>query len=125
MRAREFVTEVTQKKITKRLDQSTKGLHTFGDAERWNSDYVAYRLGMAVACTDGEITPDMEAKSWIGKSKSTHPYTPEEAEMLKVAYGVVGADYQDINNGDMESRELDTTYTVSPVAKPKKNRYGI
>ncbi len=125
MRAKEFIIEVTQKKITKRQDQSTKGLHTYGDIERWNSDYVAYRLGMAVACTDGEITPEMSAKSWIGKSKSAHPYTPEEAEMLKMAYKVVGAKYQDLNNGDMESRELDTTNKQSPVAKSKKNRYGV
>lgn len=125
MRAREFITEVTQKKITKRQSQSTKGLNTYSDAEHWNSDYVAYRLGMAVACTDGTNDPDMSAKSWIGKSKSTHPYTPEEQEMLKKAYKAVGAAYTDVNHGDMESRELDTINNVSPVAKPKKNKYGV
>jgi hypothetical protein len=36
--------------------------------------------------------------------------------MLKQAYKVVGANYKDVNKGDMESRELDSTYTVSPVA---------
>ena len=125
MRAREFITEVTQKKITKRQGQSTKGLNTYSDVEGWNGDYVAYRLGMAVACTDGTNDPEIEAKSWIGKSKSTHPYTPEEQEMLKKAYKAVGAKYQDINHGDMESRELDTVNNVSPVAKPKKNKFGV
>jgi len=125
MRAKEFITEVTQKKISKRQDQSTKGLHVYGDSERWNSDYVAYRLGMAVAGTDGKTPPDMAAKSWIGKSKSTHPYTQEEAEMLKLAYKTVGADYKDLNRGDLESHELDTVNNQSPVSKPKKNRFGV
>lgn len=117
--------KITQKKITKRQVQPTRGLNTFGDAERWNSDYTAYRLGLAVACTDGKKKPDMSAKSWIGKSKSTHPYTEEEQEMLKIAYKTVGAKYQDVNKGDMRSLELDTTNKNSPVAKPKRNKYGV
>lgn len=125
MRAKEFIVEVSQKKISKRQSQSTRGLNTVSDAEHWNSDYVQYRLGMAVACTDGYIDPDMEAKSWVGKSKTTHPYTQQEQEMLKRAYKAVGASYKDLNHGDMESRELDSTEVVSPVAKPKRNKYGV
>lgn len=125
MRAKEFILETTQKKITKRQKESTRGLNVYSDAEKWNSDYVAYRLGMAVACTDGYIDPDMEAKSWVGKSKSTHPYTKEEQEMLKKAYKAVGANYKDLNHGDLESCELDTINKVSPVSKPKKNKYGV
>lgn len=127
MRAKEFIQEAksSQTKITKRQQQSTTGLNTYSDAEMWNSDYVAYRLGMAVACTDGSNTPDIDAKSWIGKSKSTHPYTKEEQEMLKKAYKAVGAKYKDVNNGNMKSMELETTNKVSPVAKPKRNKYGV
>ena len=125
MRAKEFIVEVSQKKISKRQSQSTRGLNTVSDAEHWNSDYVQYRLGMAVACTDGYIDPDMEAKSWVGKSKTTHPYTQQEQEMLKRAYKAVGASYKDLNHGDMESKELDSTEVVSPVAKPKRNKYGV
>ena len=125
MRAREFITEVSQAKLTKRQQRSTAGLNTYSDGERWNSDYVAYRLGMAVAGTDGQIEPELDAKSWIGKSKSTHPYTQEEQEMLKKAYKAVGASYKDENKGDMRSLELDTTNTTSPVAKIKRNQYGV
>lgn len=125
MRAKEFINEATQKKMTQRQRQSTAGVNTYSDGERWNSDYVQYRLGMAVACTDGYIDPDMEAKSWIGKSKSTHPYTPEEQEMLKKAYKAVGASYQDLNHGDLKSKELESTDTVSPVAQIKRNKYGV
>ena len=125
MRAKEFITEKKQTRMTKRQNQSTRGVNTYSDAERWNSDYVAYRLGMAVAGTDGQIEPEMTASSWIGKSKSTHPYTQEEQEMLKRAYKAVGATYKDVNHGDMRSLELDTANKTSPVAKPKKNKYGV
>lgn len=125
MRAHEFITERKEGRLTKRQQQPTKGLNTYSDAEMWNSDYTLYRLGLAVACTDGKTAPDMDMKSWIGKKKSTHPYTPEEQEMLILAYKAAGANYTDINKGDMESKELDSTEVVSPVAQPKRNRYGV
>ena len=126
MRATEFISEeITQKKITKRQSQSTAGLNTYSDEEKWNGDYVAYRLGMAVACANGVDPIDIDSKSWIGKSKSAHPYTQEEQDMLKQAYKAAGASYKDLNHGDMKSRELDTVNKVSPVAASKKNKYGI
>jgi hypothetical protein len=45
--------------------------------------------------------------------------------MFKQAAKVVGANYEDLNKGDMRSLELETTNTTSPVAKPKRNKYGI
>ena len=36
--------------------------------------------------------------------------------MFKQAANAVGASAVDVNNGDMKSRELDSTNTVSPVA---------
>jgi hypothetical protein len=104
-------------------------LNTYGDSEHVSGDYTAYRLGMAVAGANGKDPLDMKAKSWIGKQKTTHPYTKEEQEMLKQAYKAVGAEYTDLNHGDMKSRELDDTYKTSPVMgfagygeKPKKKK---
>jgi hypothetical protein len=119
------IAEANQTKISKRQQQSTRGVNTYSDAERWNADYVAYRLGMAVASTDGTITPNMDKKSWIGKSKATFPYTPQEQEMLNQAYKAVGAKVIDLNHGDMDSDELDSTNKSSVVAAPKKNKYGV
>ena len=126
----EFNEELTEaglksKKITKRQQQSTRGLNTYSDSEHWNGDYTAYRLGMAVACTNGKNIPDIDPKSWIGKAKSTHPYTQEEQEMLKKAYKAAGAAYKDENHGDMRSLELDSTNKASPIAKLKRNKYGV
>jgi hypothetical protein len=117
--------ESSQSNITKRHSQSTTGLNTYGDSERMSGDYTAYRLGMAVAGANGKDPIDMKAKSWIGKRKSTHPYTKEEQEMLKQAYKAVGATYQDLNHGDMESQELESINPASPVAARKKNKYGV
>jgi len=125
MKVKEIISEATQAKLTKRQSQSSRGINTFGDAERANSDYVQFRVGMAVACTDGKIVPDVDRKSWIGKRKAAFPYTKEEQEMLKIAYKVAGAKYDDPNHGDMRSLELDTTNKISPVAKPKRNKYGV
>ena len=125
MRAKDFITEKKQSKMTKRQNQSTRGVNKYADGEKWNGDYVAYRLGMAVAGTDGQIEPELDSSSWVGKWKTTHPYTQEEQEMLKKAYKAVGATYQDVNHGDMRSLELDTTNKTSPVARKKKNKYGV
>jgi hypothetical protein len=127
MKILDIISESSERAISKRQSQSTTGLNTYGDSERMSGDYTAYRLGMAVAAANGKdpLPTEMKAKSWIGKKKSTHPYTKEEQEMLKQAYKAVGANYQDLNHGDMESKELDTVNTTSPVAKPKKNKYGV
>jgi hypothetical protein len=125
MKIHEIVTEAKQAKMTKRQNQSTRGVHLFGDAEKANSDYVQFRVGMAAASTDGKTMPDIDAKSWIGKKKGAFPYTKEEADMLKMAYKAAGADYDDLNHGDMNSKELDSTQKNSPVAKRKTNKYGV
>jgi lipopolysaccharide biosynthesis regulator YciM len=123
--AKVAVAEATRAKITHRQSQSSRGISTYGDVEKANSDYVAFKLGQAMACTDGTNTPDMDAKSWFGKRKTIHPYTDVEQQMFIKAAKVVGADVEDINHGDMRSLELDSTNKVSPVAKPKKNKYGV
>ena len=115
MRAREFFFEFANAKISKREQVATRGLNLFSDSEVWNSDYVMNRLGMAVACTDGTNVPDIDKKSWIGKNKSTHPYTKEEQAMLKMAYKAVGATWNDFNNVDMDIEEMPDTNIKSPV----------
>lgn len=114
MRAREFVTE-RKGQITKRQQSGTVGLHLFGDGRRQNSTYTLNRLMMAAAMTDGTMEPDLDEESWIGKARSAHPYTQEEADILKMAYRAVGAKYQDLNNGDLDSEEPPGGNDRSPV----------
>lgn len=116
MRYKEFIVEKTIGKIKKRQQQSTRGLNVYRDGERANSDYTEYRLGLALACSNGKDPIDVDAKSWYGKRKVTLPYTDEEQEMLKQAYEVVGASWEDLNHGDLDSEELKSTNTVSPIS---------
>lgn len=111
--------------ISKRQQQSSRGMHIFADAERWNADYVQYRTMIAAGMTDGDNDPDMDAKSWVGKFKVAFPYSDADAEKLKKGYKAAGASYKDLNHGDLRSQELEGTNKVSPVAKPKKNKYGV
>jgi hypothetical protein len=128
MRFREIISEASGSKLSKREQEATAGLHTYDDGSslgNFGSDYGQYRLMMALACADGETPPEMDPKSWIGKKKTAHPYSEVEAEMLKQSYKVIGLKYDDLNDNDLKSKELPSTNKTSPVAKPKRNKYGI
>jgi hypothetical protein len=116
MRAREFITE-RDGVIGKRRQAATVGLNLFSDGERTSSSsYTLNRVMMAAAMADGTNAPiDMDEKSWVGKQRSAHPYTKVEQEMLKQAYKAAGAKWTDLNSGDLDSEEVLSTNTQSPV----------
>ena len=115
MRAQEFITE-RDGKIGRRRQAATVGLNLFSDAERTNSDYVLNRVMMAVATADGSgDTLDIDTKSWVGKRRAAFPYTQVEQEMMKQAYKAAGAVYTDLNSGDLDSEEVQSTNKQSPV----------
>lgn len=122
MRAREFIQETKAAKIPTRYKDSSVGVNIFSDKERWNADYVSYRLGMALAASNGVDPLDLPGKSWIGKFKTTNPYTKVEQDMLNQCYKIVGADAVDVNQGDIKSHELEDTNTHSPVAQNPWNK---
>ena len=125
MKITEIVSEARAGKVPDNFKQSNAGLHTFGDAEKMNSDYAHYRLGLALAMSDGKNKLDIDPKTFYGKKHTAHPYTQEEANMLKQSYAAVGASYEDLNHGDLTSKELEDTHKASPVAPKKKNKYGV
>ena len=115
MRAQEFITE-QDGTIGKRRQVATVGLNVFSDSEKSNSDYTLNRVMMAVAMADGSGAPiDMDGKSWVGKKRTASPYTEVEQAMLKQAYKAAGADYEDLNHGDLDSEEHPAVHTISPV----------
>ena len=125
MKINEVIVEATAGKLTKRQLQDTRGLKKFTDRDRWSGDYTLYRLGLAVASTDGKSVPDTDKESWVGKWKLAAPYSQVDQDMLKQAYKAVGAKHEDVNHGDMRSQELEGTNKSSPVAPKKKNKYGV
>lgn len=117
VRAHEFLQEGVDgnANTTKRHRWPTRGLNLFKDGERWSADYTLNRVMMAAACTDGTFVPDINQKSWVGKGKTAHPYTEQEQDMLKMAYRAAGADWHDLNKGDMDSEEPPGGNTISPI----------
>ena len=123
MRAQEFVVEHKKGRISKRLQNATVGLHTFVDNERADRTYEINRIMMAVAMADGSgDVLDMDEKSWIGKKRGAYPYTRIEHEMLKQAFKAAGAEYTDLNSGDLDSEELESTNKQSPIKSFKGYR---
>lgn len=118
MRANEFLNEASKGKISKRQQQSTRGLNIFSDTQ-YDRTYDLNRVMMAVACSDGVNPIEMNSESWVGKNNTAHPYTKEEQAMLKLAYKAAGITNSDLNHGDMDSEELPGTNTQSTI-KPFK-----
>lgn len=118
MRANEFLKEARKGKISKRQQQSTRGLNVFAD-NQYDRQYDLNRVMMAVACSDGVNPIDMNSESWSGKNNTAHPYTEIEQDMLNLAYKAAGITNRDLNKGDMRSQELEGTNTQSLV-KPFK-----
>lgn len=124
MKIRDIITE-QKGSLPDRSRKATRGLNKFTDGKKWNSDYTLYRLGLALAATDGKTMPEVDEESWLGKWKLTAPYSKEEQDMLKLAYKEVDAEHEDINHGDLRSQEGPTINKNSPVPKKTKNKYGV
>jgi hypothetical protein len=124
MKIKDIIVE-TKGELKKRQRFASRGLNKFTDGKKWNSDYTLYRLGLALAATDGKTMPEVDEESWLGKWKLTAPYSKQEQDMLKLAYKEVHANHEDMNSGDMRSQEGPTINKESPVSKPKKNKYGV
>ena len=118
MRAKEFINENKAGKLSKRQQESTRGLHVFADTN-YDRVYDLNRVMMAAACTDGTFAPEIDQESWAGKYNTAHAYTKEEENKLKQAYKAAGIHFKDLNKGDIKSKELDSANTQSPV-KPFK-----
>ena len=120
MRASEFISESKIGKISNRQQYATRGLNIFSKKiDSYDRLYDLNRLMMAVASSDGVNPIVMDAESWVGKHNTTHPYTKEEQDMLRLAYKAAGLAYKDLNNGDMDSEELPGTNAQS-IVKPFK-----
>ena len=115
MRATEFVSEAKVGPVGKRRSAATRGLHKFRDETFSDRIYELNRVMMAAASTDGTFVPDLDQESWAGRYNTAHPYTDEEAAMLKQALKATGSETHDLNGGDNRSQEVKSTNTESPV----------
>jgi hypothetical protein len=87
------------------------------------SAYTGFRFGLALAGAPNYPTK-AAADSWIGGDPLLEPYTDVEFDMIKAAAKQVGAGSIQNWSGN-RSKEVADVNKNSPVAKPKKNKYGV
>jgi hypothetical protein len=116
MRAIEFIKESLNKFSAKKSDTMPT---TFEYPDMISANpYDMYRFGLAMA--DHTSPPPEGALSNHGIVVA---YTPEEEAVIKAAEKVTGHHGRLASNRG--SREPKDTNVTSPVAKPKRNKYGI
>ena len=115
MRAAEFITEDIVGKVGHRRQQATVGLNKFRDPKFGDRVYELNRVMMAAASTDGTFVPDIDQESWVGRHNVATPYTQQEQDKLEKAFKAIGSKYEDLNQGDYYSQEVESTNKTSPV----------
>jgi hypothetical protein len=78
---------------------------------------------LAAARADAAGHVDFEQESGWAENLTIVGFTPEDAEVIKMADKLMGVHGTRV--ADDKSREAKGTSTQSVVAKPKRNRYGI
>ena len=129
MRAREFIIEDNIVKNGKKprhdAEMALPAAHRVaGTADR---HYDLNRIMMSVAASDHKRGVPVPVSSWAGKNNIATPYTKAESDMLKRAYRAMGADWDDALKPNYKelSLETDEVNRVSPVARSKKNKFGV
>lgn len=98
----------------------------FVQRELRNTDpYMQYRYGIAVATARAEKNGDVEfdQESPWAENLTQVMYVPEDEETIKLASKLMGVTPTKI--ADNKSHETRDVSTASPVAKSKRNKYGV
>ena len=114
MRASEFITE---RQLTQRKSDTLSTTFHFPTMPSADA-YRAYRFGVAMA--DHTMT---YAEGPASNDAVIVAYTPEEEEIIQAGTRQTGHKGRILANRGSE--EPGSTDTQSPVAKPKRNRYGV
>ena len=131
MRASEFINEAwsgkSHGKPAKVRDRASDALPgVFVQRQLRNTDtYMQYRMGLALAAAradDAGLVKFNQESSWAENFINVM-WTPEDEETVMLASKLMGVTPSMIT--DKKSREPGTTETASPVAKPKRNKYGV
>ena len=133
MRAQEFVTESHanagsgfETELNKDHDNVMKGASRSRDVGGYDRVYHLNRLMMAMAMHDGKGPHPVNSahSTWFEKYNTMHPMTQEEDNMIRGAMKTVPTDGKHVSKF-APSKEAKGGNVASPVAKPKKNKYGI
>ena len=124
MRAKEFIVERTGTPHEQH-NAVHQGFSRQRDPGGYYPSYHQYRTGMALSMSDGSNKKlDIDHESWMGPFWTFHPYTDIEHDMVQQVKKVIPTEYEQVKPRSA-SKEPSDTHKVSPVAQPKRNKYGI
>jgi len=131
VRASEFINEAwsgkshgNPKKVRDQLSDALPGVYV--QRQLRNTDtYMQYRMGLALAAARADAAGHIkfsQESSWAENFVNVM-WADEDEKTIMLASKLMGVTPSAIT--DKKSRESKTTQVASPVAKPKRNRYGI
>jgi hypothetical protein len=129
MRAKEFIAEAKPSEGDMPgdfKDAHQGGTDIFRDVGGYDRTYHLNRIMMAAAMADGKSKKpvDMPNHSFVEKYNVAFPYTDMERMMMLQAMATIPTDGKELSKRG-KSEEPKDTNTVSAVAKPKRNQYGV
>lgn len=126
-----FISKIMEAKptvdqIPKEFVDSAKGSTLMRDIGGYDRIYHLNRIMMATAMADGRSKSpvDMQPHSWYEKYNIAFPYTDIEHMMVNQAMATIPTDGKELAKRS-ESKEAEDTQKTSPIAKVKRNKYGI
>jgi hypothetical protein len=121
MKINEIVTEANgRKKLRKATINSLSNIHSYPYLDNTSHPYTAYRFGMALAKSPNNVD---HLEGPIGTEFTTIGYSDADQEIIDHTRKEFGLPAR--KHSSKGSVELDGAGTVSPVAKPKRNKYGV
>lgn len=94
--------------------------------ELQNQDgYRQYRTVLAMAAIKAGKEKEFQQQSEFGENMTVIGYTDDDIKLVKKALKMMGASKGAKLLGSKTSDEAEDANKMSPVAKPKKNKYGV
>jgi hypothetical protein len=105
-------------KVHDQFQTAIKGMETYTDK---NSYYTMYRFGVDMA--RGSQDQPYDPSGPVGNQMATLAYTDAEQQIIDNSKKNLGLKSKKLTSKD--SFENQNTYTISPVATVKRNKYGV
>lgn len=121
MKIHEIVTEGHNSKPMRPMhSQALSNLTQYDALDNNNNPYLAYRFGIALAASP---RGDMDKRGTIGSNFNMVDYSDADTEIRKGAERTMGI--KSTKSTGKGSDELPSVNKTSPIAKTKRNKYGV
>jgi hypothetical protein len=121
MKINEIISEAKDRaKLRKGTRESLPNVQSYPYLDNNNHPYLAYRFGVALAPSPRDVD---HKEGPIGSEFITIGYSDADQEIIDHARKEFGLPVR--KHSGKGSVELDSVGKTSPVAKPKRNKYGV